>query len=72
MKNILLGGGVSANQELRETLKDKASELNIKTYFPELKHTGDNAAMIAITGYFNRNKAQKNNFSLMADANLEL
>jgi N6-L-threonylcarbamoyladenine synthase len=72
VKNILLGGGVSANQELRETLKDKASELNIKTYFPELKHTGDNAAMIAITGYFNRNKAQKNNFSLMADANLEL
>jgi len=72
VKNILLGGGVSANTELRTALKNKANKLGIKTYFPELKHTGDNAAMIAITGYFNRAKAQKNNFSLMADANLEL
>jgi len=72
VQNILLGGGVSANNELRIALKNKADKLGIKTYFPELKHTGDNAAMIAITGYFNKNKAQKNNFSLMADANLEL
>ncbi|MCD4705008.1 tRNA (adenosine(37)-N6)-threonylcarbamoyltransferase complex transferase subunit TsaD [bacterium] len=72
VKNILLGGGVSANQELRNILKIKADQLGIKTYFPELKHTGDNAAMIAITGYFNRANAKKNNFSLMADANLKL
>lgn len=72
IQNILLGGGVSANRELREALKIKAEELKIKTYFPELKYTGDNAAMIAITGYFNRSKARKNNFSLMADANLSL
>ena len=72
VKNILLGGGVSANNELRNTLKTKSNELKIKTYFPELKHTGDNAAMIAITGYFNKDKAKKNYFNLSADANLSL
>jgi len=73
VKNILLGGGVSANLELRVDLKIKANKLGIKTYFPELKHTGDNAAMIAMAGYFNRSCAnKKNNFSLMANANLEL
>jgi len=72
VKNILLGGGVSANQELRSALKNKAKQLKIKTYFPEIKHTGDNAAMIAIAGYFNRKKAKKNYFDLSADANLTL
>lgn len=72
VKNILLGGGVSANNELRLALKAKVDKLGIKTYFPELKHTGDNAAMIAMAGYFNQDKAQKNNFNLMADANLKL
>jgi tRNA N6-adenosine threonylcarbamoyltransferase len=72
VKNILLGGGVSANNELRNTLKTKANELGIKTYFPELKHTGDNAAMIAMTGHFNKAKTKKDNFNLMAKANLEL
>jgi len=72
VKNILLGGGVSANQELRKILKTKAEKLGIKTYFPEIKHTGDNAAMIAMAGYFNRAKARKNNFGLSAEANLKL
>ncbi len=72
VKNILLGGGVSANNELRVALKTKADKLGIKTHFPKLKHTGDNAAMIAMAGYFNKKRAKKNNFSLMADANLEL
>ncbi len=72
VKNILLGGGVSANQELRATLKNKAGKLGIKTYFPELKYTGDNATMIAMAGYFNRAKAKKNYFNLNANANLEL
>lgn len=72
VQNILLGGGVSANNEIRTNLKTKANQIGIKTHFPELKHTGDNAAMIAMAGYFNKNTAKKNNFSLMADANLEL
>lgn len=72
VKNILLGGGVSANSELREVIKLESEKLGIKTYFPEIKHTGDNAAMIAMAGYFNKDKVKKNYFNLNANANLRL
>ena len=48
-RSVLLSGGVSANQALRQLL---AKELALKSYFPELKYCGDNAAMIAAYGYF--------------------
>ncbi|MDD4290005.1 MAG: tRNA (adenosine(37)-N6)-threonylcarbamoyltransferase complex transferase subunit TsaD [Patescibacteria group bacterium] len=72
VKNIILGGGVSANSSIRNRISNDTQKLNIKTYFPEIKHTGDNAAMIAITGYFNINKKKKNNFKITADPNLKL
>jgi len=63
IKSVLLSGGVSANKSLRNTLKKETSLLRCRTpkylgvrhlsYFqPELKWTGDNAAMIAIAGYY--------------------
>ncbi len=47
-KTILLGGGVSANEHLRETFKleIRNSKLDIDFFFPEKKYTTDNAAMI--------------------------
>ncbi len=76
VKNILLGGGVSANQKLRRVLKAKANRLEIEIYFPELKYTGDNAAMVAMAGYFNHyskiKDIQDNFFKLSALSNLEL
>ncbi|MDD3284196.1 MAG: tRNA (adenosine(37)-N6)-threonylcarbamoyltransferase complex transferase subunit TsaD [Patescibacteria group bacterium] len=72
VKNIILGGGVSANSSIKSRIKADAEKLSIKTYFPELKHTGDNAAMVAVAGYFNRNRARKNNFKITADSNLSL
>lgn len=72
VKNIILGGGVSANSSIKNRITNDANKLGIKTYFPELKHTGDNAAMIAITGYFNKKNAKKNNFKITANSNLSL
>jgi N6-L-threonylcarbamoyladenine synthase len=72
VKNIILGGGVSANSSIRDRISDEAKKIGAKTYFPEKKHTGDNAAMIAIAGYFNRDKKKKNNFTITADPNLKL
>lgn len=72
VKNIILGGGVSANSSIKDKIKIEADKLNIKTYFPEIKHTGDNAAMIAIAGYFNKSRAKKKNFKITADPNLKL
>ena len=60
-KSIILGGGVSANKKLRETLEDAIKKLNTSTTYslPPTPYTMDNAAMIAIAGYY---KAVKKDF----------
>jgi len=52
INEIALAGGVSANSGLRQKVLSLALQLNWKTYFPAFKFTTDNAAMIAITGYY--------------------
>ena len=53
-KTIMLSGGVSANSELRAYLATKvAKELpNNPLIVPKLSYTTDNAAMIAVAGYY--------------------
>ncbi|MEK7138746.1 MAG: tRNA (adenosine(37)-N6)-threonylcarbamoyltransferase complex transferase subunit TsaD, partial [Patescibacteria group bacterium] len=56
-RSIFLSGGVSANKELRERLRAKSKELGTHYSCPPLEYTTDNAAMIAVAGYFSsRNK----------------
>ena len=50
--NICIAGGVSANQGLRKALKDTGDKLGWKTFIPSFEYCTDNAAMIAITGYY--------------------
>lgn len=52
IKTIAIAGGVSANSGLRSALNDLAEELKWKVYIPEFEYCTDNAAMIAITGYY--------------------
>ena len=52
IKEIAIAGGVSANSGLRDTLKKTGNKLNWNTYIPQFQYCTDNAAMIAITGYF--------------------
>ncbi|HPI67352.1 MAG TPA: tRNA (adenosine(37)-N6)-threonylcarbamoyltransferase complex transferase subunit TsaD [bacterium] len=58
-QTFLLGGGVAANPLLRATLIKKISQQFSKTkiLIPELKFTGDNAAMIALAAYFKVKKS---------------
>ena len=49
---IGVAGGVSANSALRNTLTNEAQKRDWDIYFPEYNFATDNAAMIAITGYF--------------------
>lgn len=49
---IALAGGVSANSGLRQAFTDHQDKLGWKIYIPPFGYTTDNAAMIAITGYF--------------------
>jgi N6-L-threonylcarbamoyladenine synthase len=56
-KNLLVGGGVSANIELRKRLRKLARESGLSVQFPySSKLTGDNAAMIGIAAYFKANR----------------
>jgi len=52
IREIAVAGGVSANSGLREALLNSADKLGWKMYIPPFKYTTDNAAMIAITGYY--------------------
>jgi len=49
---IAIAGGVSANSGLRETLRQAADEFGWNIHIPKLQYSTDNAAMIAIAGYF--------------------
>jgi N6-L-threonylcarbamoyladenine synthase len=52
INQIALAGGVSANSGLRAAALKEAEKLGWTIYIPELKFTTDNAAMVAITGYY--------------------
>jgi N6-L-threonylcarbamoyladenine synthase len=77
VKTIILGGGVSANQELRKQLQNAIKNLNnstglvVELLAPQIDHSTDNGLMTAITAYFHKTKKigwQK----LRADANLRI
>ncbi|MBO8473703.1 MAG: tRNA (adenosine(37)-N6)-threonylcarbamoyltransferase complex transferase subunit TsaD [Bacteroidetes bacterium] len=52
IKEVTMGGGVSANSGLRNALTEEGRKRGWNVYLPEFKFTTDNAAMIAIAGYF--------------------
>ena len=52
IKEITIGGGVSANSGLRNRIEEEGKKRGWNTYLPEFKFTTDNAAMIAIAGYY--------------------
>ncbi len=52
VKEIAIAGGVSANSGLRTRIAEEGVARGWKTYIPEFRFTTDNAAMIAITGYY--------------------
>ena len=49
---VALAGGVSANSGLRSAMVREAEKRNWELFVPPLSFTTDNAAMIAITGYY--------------------
>ncbi len=75
-KTIILGGGVAANKELRRQLEETVKSLkNLpKLLMPEMKFTGDNAAMIALAAYSRWQKTKKpaKLQALKANGNLKL
>ena len=64
IRDIAIAGGVSANSGLRSGLENLSQQKGWNLYIPPLAYTTDNAAMIAITGYF---KFLKKEFGSQAD-----
>lgn len=52
IKHIAIAGGVSANSGLRDALIDHARRYAWHIYIPKLAYTTDNAAMVAMNGYY--------------------
>ena len=68
-KSIILGGGVSANDELREQFMVQSSKFKINFFVPPKNLCTDNAAMVALTAYFHRLETAKD---IEADSNLRI
>lgn len=52
IRQVAVAGGVSANTGLRNAFHDYAKRYGWKVFIPRFSYTTDNAAMIAITGYY--------------------
>lgn len=55
--SLIVGGGVSANTNLREMCVKSAEKYQIKLFLPALKYCTDNAAMVAGAAYFTKDLA---------------
>lgn len=52
VRQVAIGGGVSANSGVRAAVAEFCAKRGIKAFIPQRKFTTDNAAMVAIAGYF--------------------
>lgn len=72
IKKIVLAGGVSANSYIRNEFDKLAIDNGLAIYYPELKLCTDNAAMIAVAGYYEYKKGIRSQLDLNAVPNLKL
>ncbi|MDE6115181.1 tRNA (adenosine(37)-N6)-threonylcarbamoyltransferase complex transferase subunit TsaD [Barnesiella sp. WM24] len=52
VRTVAIGGGVSANSGVRNAVADYCKQKGLTAFIPERAFTTDNAAMVAIAGYF--------------------
>ena len=71
IKDIAIAGGVSANSGLREAIAEAGRRRSWRTFIPELKFTTDNAAMIAISGYYRYQQGMLSGMDVSPVARLE-
>ena len=66
--NVCLAGGVSANSGLRKAFLQLCEQYNYNAFIPKFEYCTDNAAMIAITGYYKYLNQQFADMSVTASA----
>ena len=68
IKNICMAGGVSANKGLRNAMYQYAEKYHWNIHIPSFEYCTDNAAMIAITGYYKFIKGEASTLNVSANA----
>ena len=71
-RRIALAGGVSANSLLRRQMLAACDQQGIELFMPELKYTGDNAAMIGAAAFRRLSQGQVSGLGLNANPSLRL
>lgn len=66
--DICIAGGVSANSSLRKAFEETGKKYHWKTFIPSFEYCTDNAAMIAITGYYKYLEKDFSDLSVTASA----
>jgi N6-L-threonylcarbamoyladenine synthase len=70
IKNIVFGGGVSANSRIRESANRELK--NFKLFFPKIEYTTDNAAMIAVVGYLKYREKKFTDYGIESKARYKI
>jgi N6-L-threonylcarbamoyladenine synthase len=71
IKNLCIAGGVSANSGLRKSFKEMCDQYHWNSFIPPFQYCTDNAAMIAITGYYKFLDKNFSDLSVTASARAE-
>ncbi|MBI3773689.1 MAG: tRNA (adenosine(37)-N6)-threonylcarbamoyltransferase complex transferase subunit TsaD [Gammaproteobacteria bacterium] len=72
MKRLVLAGGVSANQRLRERMQRLSTEQQVQIYYPRPQFCTDNGAMIAYAGWRRLQAGQQETVAITARARWRL
>ena len=71
IRDIAIAGGVSANSGLRNGIVKEGKKRGWRTFLPEFKFTTDNAAMIAMAGYYRYQQGEFSSRDIAPVARLE-
>lgn len=72
IKQIAIGGGVSANSGLQKAVYDEGERSGWEVFIPRLGFSLDNAGMVAVTGYYKYLASQFIGLDAPADARMSL
>ncbi len=71
VKQVIVAGGVAANRGLRKKISEAITDMPV--FFPAIEYCTDNAAMIAVAGYFKyKKKGHGDGFMLNGSSRMDL
>ena len=72
VKKFAIAGGVASNSALRKAMKEACEKEDVTFYYPSSVYCTDNAAMIAVAGYYEYLQGTRHGYDLNAVPNLRL